>query len=192
MEQDVALWEHSVAGDGEAFGELFDRHRNRLFRHACRMVERRQDAEDVVAAAFLELWRRREDVRLVNGSVLPWLLVTATNVSRNISRGTRRYRDFLARLPRETPAPDIADVVAETSVLGVDARLRGALHELSEIDLQLFALVALEDYPLAAAAAVLGLTPSAAKSRLHRIRLRMRDLLGGHSQYDHFARIGGQ
>jgi DNA-directed RNA polymerase specialized sigma24 family protein len=90
VDPDVALWERSVAGDGEAFGVLFDRHGSRLFRHVCWMVETRADAEDVVAAAFLELWRRRGDVRLVDGSVLPWLLVTATNASRNVSRGTRR------------------------------------------------------------------------------------------------------
>lgn len=79
--------------------KLFDRHRDRVFGHACRLVESRYDAEDVTASAFLELWRRRGDVRLVEGSVLPWLLVTTGNVARNSRRGTRRYRQFLSRLP---------------------------------------------------------------------------------------------
>ena len=52
---DGALWRRSLAGDGEAFGALFDRRRDRVFAHACRVVLTRQDAEDVVASAFLEL-----------------------------------------------------------------------------------------------------------------------------------------
>ncbi|WP_396133584.1 RNA polymerase sigma factor [Arthrobacter sp. 1088] len=50
------------------------------------MVGGRHDAEDATAAAFLELWRRREGVRLVDGSILPWLLVTTTNTARNLQR----------------------------------------------------------------------------------------------------------
>jgi RNA polymerase sigma-70 factor (ECF subfamily) len=71
---DSGLWSRGVDGNGSAFGELFDIHHDRVFRHAYRLVENRHDAEDVTATAFLELWRRRADVRLVDGSVLPWLL----------------------------------------------------------------------------------------------------------------------
>jgi RNA polymerase sigma-70 factor (ECF subfamily) len=175
------LWGRSLAGDGQAFGVLFERHGGRVFRHACRLVTTQHDAEDVTAAAFLELWRRRSDVRLVEGSVLPWLLVTTGNVARNSVRSTRRYREFLARLPREATAPDAAEVALDRSVLGLDADLRAALLGLDEVDLHLVALVALEDYPIADAARVLKLTPAAAKSRLHRARHRLRAVLGPHS-----------
>jgi RNA polymerase sigma-70 factor (ECF subfamily) len=171
---DAALLGRAVAGDGEAFGLLFDRHRERVFRHACRLVESRQDAEDVVAASFLELWRRRSDARLVNDSVLPWLLATATNVSRNLSRATRRYRDLLARLPREPLVADPATLITETSLLGVDGTLRDALQQLNERDLAIFALVTLEGFTVAEAATVVGLRLPAAKSRLQRVRARMR------------------
>jgi DNA-directed RNA polymerase specialized sigma24 family protein len=67
VESVEALWRRSLEGDGEAFGALFDRHRDRVFGHACRLADTRQDAEDVVASAFLELWRRRAEVRLVDG-----------------------------------------------------------------------------------------------------------------------------
>lgn len=172
------LWGRSLAGDGQSFGVLFERHGGRVFRHACRVVASRHDAEDVTAAAFLELWRRRRDVRLVEGSVLPWLLVTTGNLARNSVRSTRRYREFIARLPHEGTAPDAAEVALGRSVLGLDADLRAALLGLDEVDLHLVALVALEDYPIAEAARVLKLTPAAAKSRLHRARHRLRGVLG--------------
>jgi RNA polymerase sigma-70 factor (ECF subfamily) len=42
---------------------LFDRHRDRVFRHAYRLAGQRHDAEDIMSTAFLELWRGRLKVR---------------------------------------------------------------------------------------------------------------------------------
>ena len=175
---EAALWTRSLSGDAEAFAEIFDRHRDRVFRQAARLVEGREEAEDIAAAAFLELWRRRQDVRLVGGSVLPWLLVTTSNLARNAVRATRRYRAFLARLPRQEPAPDAATIAMDGPALGIQPELRAALRSLPEQDLHLLSLVAFEDLALADAAAVLNITPSAAKTRLHRVRARMRVQLG--------------
>jgi len=175
---DAGLWARSRTGDGGAFAALYDRHRDRVFRHAARLVGDRHDAEDVLAAAFLELWRRRDDVRLVGGSVLPWLLVTASNVARNLTRGTRRYRALLARLPREPDAADAADLAfADDLGAVVHPALATALRSLDHRDLHLVTLVALEGLPIAEAAELLHLSPAAAKSRLHRARLRLRDQL---------------
>lgn len=165
---DTPLWERSLTGDGEAFALLFDRHQARVHRHAHRLTADAHDAEDLTAGAFLELWRRRRDARVVSGSLLPWLLVTTTNLARNHARGLRRHRAFLARLPR-TEA-----VVDDHASSRVDERWSNALARLSAADLRLVALVVLEDQPLADAASVLGLTPQAAKSRMHRARLRLR------------------
>lgn len=172
---DGGLWSRSLTGDGEAFGVLFDRHRNRVYRHAYRLAQNRPDAEDVSAAAFLELWRRRASVRLVERSVLPWLLVTATNCALNLRRSTRRYESLLKSLPRGPGAADPAETyLLENPLNGVDENLGAALRALNPVDLQLITLVALEGYDIAAAAAVLRLTPAAAKTRLHRARHRLR------------------
>jgi RNA polymerase sigma-70 factor (ECF subfamily) len=148
-----------------------------VFGHACRLVGDRHNAEDVTAATFLELWRCRHRVRLVNTSVAPWLLVTATNVARNQTRALRRHHRLLERLPRLGDPPDAAEVVLSQSILGVDDRLTAALRSLKSADLQLFCLVVLEGYSLAEAGQVLHLSPSSAKSRLHRARIRMRHII---------------
>lgn len=175
---EAALWTRSLSGDAEAFADIFDQHRDRVFRQAARLAESRDDAEDIAAAAFLELWRRRKDVRLVSGSVLPWLLVTTSNLARNASRARRRYRAFLTKLPRQEPAPDAATLAVDGTVLGIQPELRVALRSLPEADLHLLSLVAFEDLSLADAASVLNITPSAAKTRLHRVRERLRAQLG--------------
>jgi len=174
------LWIRSLDGDSSAFGELFDKHRDRVFRHALRLSGNAHDAEDATASAFLELWRRRNHVRVVKGSVLPWLLVTTTNVCRNAQRAARRYKSFIAALPRDPHVLGAEDEVVRRYPLdSVGVPLINALRTLSTTDMQLFALVYLEDYPIADAAIVLGLSTTAAKTRLHRSRVRLRSALGG-------------
>ena len=97
------------------------------------------------------------------------------NLARNATRAQRRYRDFLARLPRDGREPASADVAL--SVVDLDPRLHRALQQLSEEDVALLTLVALEDFTIADAAAVLGLSPAGAKTRLHRARQRIRRTL---------------
>lgn len=171
------LWRRASGGDGHAFAALFDLHRDRVYRQAARLFDGRNDAEDITASAFLELWRRRSDVRLVNGSVLPWLLVTTANLARNAARARRRYHDFLARLPHATAEPDTADAVLARWDVDLDPQLRRALRSLSQQDMALLILVAFEDFSLSDAAAVLGVTPTAAKTRLHRARRRIQKQL---------------
>lgn len=169
-----ALWARSLKGDGDAFGALYDRHRDRVFRHAYRVCGDPHEAEDVMATAFLELWRRRSKVRMVDGSVLPWLLVTTTNCARNSGRAARRYRRFLDSLPRAEEAVDPAFGTFQDQL---DAELAQALRSLKAVDLQLLSLVVFEDHTLAAAAEILKLTPGAAKVRMHRARQRLKAAL---------------
>lgn len=163
-------WSLAREGDAQAFAAVFDLHRDRVFRHALRLLGSWSDAEDIAASAFLELFRRRNDVRLVNGSVLPWLLVTTSNLARNATRARRRHRDFLARLPR--PSEQASSEWPMSVDLDPDLLL--ALRDLPSEDMALLVLVALEDFTIPDAAAAMGLSASAAKTRLHRARLRIR------------------
>ena len=103
---DERPWSRSIKGDGEAFRVLYVRYRDRIFRHAYRLSGDRQDAEDIMATAFLELWRRRAKVRVLEGSILPWLLVTTTNTARNSGRAALRCRRLLDSLPRRSETSD--------------------------------------------------------------------------------------
>lgn len=104
-------------------------------------------------------------MRLVDDSVLPWLLVTTTNVARNSGRQLR-YRQLLNSLPRaEDVSPDADDLFLQKEM---DKDAARALRTLKALDLQLVSLVVFEEYTISAAASVLDLTPSAAKFRMHR------------------------
>jgi RNA polymerase sigma factor (sigma-70 family) len=164
---DEADWRSALGGDGEAFGRVFDRHRERIYRRGYRLVPTPADADDVVAIAFLEAWRRRDSIRFVEGSMLPWLLMTATNASRNLSRSSRRYSALLWKLPPETDHPDPADGID-------DGETQVALRALSLDDQRIVTLCVLEGYSEREAAIVLGIPPGTVKSRLFRAKGRLR------------------
>ncbi len=82
--------------DEAAFGELYDRHAPAVM-HLCatRLADRRA-AEDALFVTFLEAWRRRRRMDVVQGSARPWVLAVATDVvgSRR-ARAMRRHRAAL-------------------------------------------------------------------------------------------------
>jgi RNA polymerase sigma-70 factor (ECF subfamily) len=173
---ETALWSRARSGDGRAFAALFDAHRDRAFRHVLRLVASAHDAEDVVAAAFFELWRKRETVPVVDGSVLPWLLVTTTNLARNSGRGVRRYQAAIDRLPRSQDLADPAETAEERIAR---EQLLDAVRALGEPDAALVLLTALEGFTPSEAGAAVGLSAGAARTRLHRARRRLQHRLGG-------------
>jgi RNA polymerase sigma factor (sigma-70 family) len=178
MGDEAADWAAALSNDPDAFVAIFDLHRLRVFHHALRMTANVHDAEDVTAAAFLELWRRRKSVRVVDGSVLPWLLVTTTNLARNTTRGLRRHRALLATLPRsrdERSAEDLA--VERMEEMRVAVQVGDALSSLSPSDAALITLTMFEHYSPAQTAVVLGISDGAARTRLHRARARMASAL---------------
>lgn len=184
-ESEAALWKRALDRDDSAFTGLFDRHRNRVYRHVSALVPSRQDAEDVTATAFFELWRKRSRVRTVDGSVLPWLLVTATYLARNSTRGTRRYSALLASLPRSPDGADPSQIVEDRSeTLHERKRILFVLSRLNRVDAALMILVVLEDLPVGDAAAALGLRAGAARTRLHRAKARARALLDSQHSSD--------
>ncbi|BAS12103.1 hypothetical protein AHiyo8_04060 [Arthrobacter sp. Hiyo8] len=54
---DQVLWDRSVAGDADAFGELFVRHRDAVYNYCFRRTASWDAAEDLTSAVFLEVWR---------------------------------------------------------------------------------------------------------------------------------------
>lgn len=160
---DLAL---ALAGTGEAFGRIFDRHRDRVYRHGLRLVDGHAEVEDLVALTFLEAWRKRDSVRLIDGSLLPWLLVTATNTASNLRRASNRHRALLARLAPADAEPDHAELYDD----GIAQR---ALRSLSAADQRVITLCVLEGLSEKEAAAVLGVAPGTIKSRLSRAKARL-------------------
>jgi RNA polymerase sigma-70 factor (ECF subfamily) len=166
---DEAIWARVVAGEAREFGDIWDRHCDRVLAYLVRLTGSKEDAEDLTAITFLELWRGRGRVRFVDGSLLPWLMVTARHVHSNAARSRRRHRAMLAKLPPATSTSPLEPLVDPRTEL-----VAGILGSCRGPDKDLMLLTAVEGFTVAEAAKALGMSEPAARMRLSRLRTTIR------------------
>jgi RNA polymerase sigma factor (sigma-70 family) len=112
------------------------------------------------------------------GNARPWLYGIAIRQIGKHGRAERRYRQALSRVQAETVAADFGDRVAyRVTAEQLRPRLVAVLSELSRQDRELLLLAAWTALTCQEAALALGMSVSAVKSRLHRIRARTRQTL---------------
>lgn len=182
---DSALWLEATTGTDRSFGILFDRYRTRIFRKAYAQLKSVHDAEDVVAVVFLEAWRSRARVRIVDGSILPWLLTVTNYVLLNHTRSTRRWRRLLSALPEPEVHADHSDQVLDRA--NQSAQLRAIYDAMSVLTAQersIIDLCVIEELPIATVSAVLDIPVGTVKSKLHRAREKIRRRIPTHLMPD--------
>ena len=172
---DADLIRRSLAEPG-CFGEIFDRHADEILRYAYARLGP-DLAEDVVAETFLAAFARRDRYDTARADARPWLYgIAVRQIGRHRRAGARQLR-----LLRSEPAgEDLGGRAAErVTAEQLRPRLAAVLSRLSSEDRELLLLVAWAGLSYAESAQALGLTVSAVKSRLNRIRTRTRKALGG-------------
>ncbi|HEY0716215.1 MAG TPA: RNA polymerase sigma factor SigM [Streptosporangiaceae bacterium] len=173
---DAQLLQRHVEGDAEAFGVLFLRHRDRLWAVALRTLCDPEEAADALQEAMISAFRRAGDFR-GDSAVTTWLHRIVVNASLDRLRrraahaassvGDEDTLDLLATQGRVPATTDPASV--RDTTLDVEAALRLIPPE------QRAALVLVDmlGYPVADAAAVLGISVGTVKSRCARGRARL-------------------
>jgi RNA polymerase sigma factor (sigma-70 family) len=161
----------------DEFGALFERHADEIYNFCFRRTADWALAEDLTSVVFLEAWRKRSRVDLVNDPPLPWLYGVATNVLRNHSRSLRRFRAALRRLPRPEHGPDIAEEA--TDRLADEQRMRailGLVGRLPRSEREVLELCVWAELSYEQAASALELPVGTVRSRLSRARSRLTEL----------------
>ncbi|MET0424094.1 MAG: sigma-70 family RNA polymerase sigma factor [Actinoplanes sp.] len=168
------------AGDRDAFAELFDLYARAVYNHGFRLTADWALADDVVSDTFLQAWRLRGRVDPDGGSLRPWLLGIATNITRNLRRGDRRYRAAALACTRlDQVTADHAD--ATDGRVDDARRLAAAMTALAALpraDREVFALCVWEELDYASVAEALGIPIGTVRSRLSRAREKVRRELG--------------
>lgn len=180
-------WGVLLQGDPHAFAVIFELHRDRVYGQSLRLTRDVNNAHDITAMVFLEAWRRRGDVRVVEGSIIGWLLVTANFIYKNFDRSRRRYEHALSKLPSPEDQPDHSDNVLEQ--LGFDERaqqVRDAFNGMGLKDQAVLTLCVINEYPVETAAQTLGIPVGTVKSRLSRAKQKLAKTL---TEEASFARV---
>jgi RNA polymerase sigma factor (sigma-70 family) len=156
------------------FDELYHSAGGSVLAYALSRCASRDDALDVTAEAFLVAWRRRAELPADSGDARAWLFGVARGTLANLTRGDRRSQRLGQRLIEAAEITTVPDPARIHQCRADTRQVRRALDTLSADDRELVTLTAWEGLTPAKAGAILGLTPVAARSRLHRARLRLR------------------
>lgn len=176
--RDDALWQASARGDREAFSALYERHAGTIYNYLFRRLADWSEAEDLTAVVFLEAFRRRKDVVVVRGKLLPWLYGIATNVLRNRRRALWRHRRLVAELTNEPRAVEAPDVAARTEAATQMRSVLGQIATLPRPQQDVIALCLWSGLSYEEAAVALGVAVGTVRSRLARARSSLAELDG--------------
>ncbi len=180
---DADLLAAHVAGDADAFGELFGRHRDRLWAVALRTCSDRETAADGLQEGMIAAFRRAASYR-GDAAVTTWLHRIVVNACLDRLRAARVRRadplpedvDEHDRPVRETAGHD-ADPAAETVAAERRRLVLDALATLAPEQRAAVVLVDMEGYSVAEVAEILDCAPGTVKSRCSRARARLAVLL---------------
>ncbi len=179
---DAALLAAHVAGDPHAFGQLFARHRGRLWAVALRTTGNPEEAADALQDALVSAFKRAESFR-GDSAVTTWLHRIVVNACLDrLRRAKVRLADPLPDDVEERATLDTACGPTddpEAHALAGDRRHRvmAALGELHPDQKAALVLVDMEGYPVQEAARILDIPPGTVKSRCARGRARLAVLL---------------
>lgn len=164
------------AGDVDALGALLRAHRNGVYRYGLSVCRTTEDAEDALQETLWAATRALHSFRGSASTVVSWMF---TIIRRECFRLIeRRRRDPMAlELDRPCCEPSSeADVAIDVLVRERRVELLArALEALDPIHRQVVLLRDIEELSAPEAAAQLGISVQALKSRLHRARARLRD-----------------
>jgi RNA polymerase sigma-70 factor (ECF subfamily) len=167
---ELTLLAKAQVGDRDAFAGLYDRHVRPVYWQAYSVVRNAELAEDVTQDVFVTTWRKIRTITPVDGSILPWLLLTARYTAYNAAR--REGRRTTTELHADPPGRPGADIEAESSF--IQAEIDKAVAALSPGDQQLYALCVEGGASYDQAARELGVSHSVVRNRIHRLRTRLR------------------
>lgn len=148
------------------FPELYETYAPDVYRFSFWLCGDAVEAEDITSETFLRAWAHRDNIR--TETFRAYLL----SISRNL---------YLERLRRHKPTSELLDAHPDPGP-GVEVinehrddlkRIQNALQQIREVDRTAFILRAQHELPYEEIARVLGLSLSAAKVKVHRVRLKL-------------------
>jgi RNA polymerase sigma-70 factor (ECF subfamily) len=177
--RDLILLEQARAGNLDAFNDLVLCYQDLLFALVARMVPDRDQASDAVQEAFFSAYRHMDAFR--GGSVRSWLSRIAINAAMDAQRlKKRRPADPYPELEDDSwqpPSPASDDPVNTALEVERHRALNDALARITGDQRAAIVLFDVEGYDYGEIAEMTGVSLGTVKSRIHRGRLALRELL---------------
>jgi RNA polymerase sigma-70 factor (ECF subfamily) len=179
-DDDRQLIADCLAGRREAFGKLVSRYQTRLYNAIIRLVDNPDDAADVVQDAFLNAYQSLGSFK-GDAEFFTWLYRIGFNTAISLKRKKRAIVSLDANGPVGGIDPDDpSDYIKPGAALErseEERQLQEAMNRLSHEHREVLVLKDIEGLKYEVIAEILGVPIGTIRSRLHRARLELRDLL---------------
>ncbi len=180
---DAELVRQARRGNVSAFGDLVQRHQDYIYNAVFHLVSDEQDAEDLAQEVFLRAYDGLESFR-GEARFTTWVYGIMLNTVRSFWRRTRRRAVVsLDRElnPEEGPRPELpaeADGPQTQTMRREKVRMvRAAIAELEDDLREIIVMRDIQGLTYEELADAIGVPDGTVKSRLHRARGRLKDIL---------------
>jgi RNA polymerase sigma-70 factor (ECF subfamily) len=164
-------------GDAAAFRHLYERHRGAIFRFSYRLTGSVEVAEDITHDCFLSLIRKPGNFQHNRASLRTYLLSAARNLWLKQLRSLGR-EDALDELEERAIVSPAREPLHRLLDDELSAKVQEAVFNLPPLQREALILFEYEGLALSEIASLIGTDVGAVKSRLHRARERLRNVLG--------------
>jgi len=165
--------ESSKAGDVKAQFKLYSLYSRAMFSICMRMLNRREEAEDILQETFTEIFDKLDTFRY-ESAFGSWTKRIVINKCINHLHKKRPDIQFEAEL-KETVAED-ENIDYEDVNLQVE-KVKQAMNDLPDGYRIIFSLYALEGYDHEEISSILGISESTSKTQYMRAKVKIRDLI---------------
>jgi RNA polymerase sigma-70 factor (ECF subfamily) len=173
---DERLLKSASRGDEAAFLVLYQRHRDAVFRFAYRLTGSVVVAEDVTHDCFLSLIRAPARYDPERAALRTYLYAAARNLALKHLRPTGA-EVTLEEITEEPCGPEVEQPLGQLLAEELSAEVRKAIASLPPLQREALILFEYEELSLAEIAAIVRADTGTVKSRLHRARQKLRQLL---------------
>jgi RNA polymerase sigma-70 factor, ECF subfamily len=166
------------AGDGDAFGLLYDRYVDTVYRFIYFRVNDRGLAEDFTSETFLRALRRISSISYQGRDIGAWFVTIARNIVFDHMKSARHRLEITTAdtLERDdhAPSPESAVIEALTS-----ERLMAAVRQLGDEQRECIMLRFIQGFSVSETAEVMNKNDGAIKALQHRAVRKLAELVGG-------------
>ncbi|MGI8679118.1 MAG: sigma-70 family RNA polymerase sigma factor [Jatrophihabitans sp.] len=165
------------AGDGQAFGQLYDRYVDIVFRFVYFRVNDRNLAEDVTSETFLRALRRIGTISYQGRDIGAWFITIARNIVLDHMKSARHRLEMTTA---DVIEPKEVERSTEAAVLDTlqSEQLMVAVSRLGDEQRECVMLRFIQGLSVAETAGVMGKNDGAIKALQHRAVRKLADLVG--------------
>lgn len=178
-QKDITLLKRIQAGDRLAYKELINRHKDYAYTVAYRILNSREDAEEIAQDAFLQVFKNINTFNF-EAKFTTWFYRIVFNAALMQKRKNRIFTEDVTESSQASLVSNLSDASEDIRRNERQNAIRQAMQQLSADDVLLITLFYLQEQSLEEIATIIKISAETAKVKIHRARKRLAEEMRKH------------